>query len=549
MAPPSVVPALSDTTLRERFEQLRKSFGVPFAVVDLGTGELNHVPAAWLPIDLDVALPVLEEIARRGRPAVVEDCAPLLVLAVPLLPDDDLPCSEVAVATFLTQAVADAEHLAAAAKAVRVELETLQHWALTQPIWPPHAVTQLSDSVCRRVSAEAENKKLRTQLTSVSQHLLQTFEELNLLHRINERLSLSMDDHQLLELAVEWLSEVLPAECLLACMFEASPTGIHQLPRQWIYTGECPLPIDELDQFLDRLGPDAKQSMVVLDQDETSSPTWYYSTVREVISVPIRTGNSVIGWLVAINHSPSARRQSNQFGTLETSLLSSVASMVGMHSGNVRLYNDQSTFFESVVRAFSSAIDAKDPYTCGHSERVARISVLIARQLKCSKEQLNSIYLAGLLHDIGKIGVDDHILRKPGELTLEEFEHIKQHPTLGYNILKGVRQLQHVLPVVLHHHEAWDGSGYPGGLVGEEIPWLARIVAVADSFDAMSSDRPYRAGMPAEKLNKIFHSARGQQWDARVIDAFFAVRDEIESVIHLDRKQLSLDVTEWNVIY
>ncbi len=106
-------------------------------------------------------------------------------------------------------------------------------------------------------------------------------------------------------------------------------------------------------------------------------------------------------------------------------------------------------------------------------------------------------------------------------------------------------QLKHVLPVVLHHHEAWDGSGYPGRLQGEETPWLARIVAVADAFDAMSSDRPYRTGMPAGKLNDIFREGAGQQWDPRVVEAFFAVRDEIDAVIQEDREELSLDVEEW----
>jgi putative nucleotidyltransferase with HDIG domain len=198
-----------------------------------------------------------------------------------------------------------------------------------------------------------------------------------------------------------------------------------------------------------------------------------------------------------------------------------------------------------VVRALTSAIDAKDPYTCGHSDRVARLAVCLARQLGCSKEDLNTIYLSGLLHDIGKIGIDDQVLRKPGPLTPAELEHIKTHPELGCRILDGVKQLDKVMPVVRHHHEAWNGAGYPDGLKEEETPLLARIVAVADSIDAMSSDRPYRNGIPDERLDAILRDGAGQQWDSRIVDAVFKVREDLRRICRSERKLLSLDVTRW----
>ena len=142
------------------------------------------------------------------------------------------------------------------------------------------------------------------------------------------------------------------------------------------------------------------------------------------------------------------------------------------------------------MRALTSAIDAKDPYTCGHSDRVARIAVRLAKELGCDAEMLHTLYMAGLLHDIGKIGIDDAVLRKPGKLTEAEFEHIKQHPELGYRILADIKQLADVLPAVLHHHEQWDGKGYPFKLAGDQIPLIARIVAVADAYDAMTQRPP-----------------------------------------------------------
>jgi HD-GYP domain-containing protein (c-di-GMP phosphodiesterase class II) len=169
--------------------------------------------------------------------------------------------------------------------------------------------------------------------------------------------------------------------------------------------------------------------------------------------------------------------------------------------------------------------------------------VLLARKLGCSDKELETIYLSGLLHDIGKIGIDDHVLRKAGKLTQAEYEHIKMHAEIGYRILKDLKQLDQILPVVRHHHEAWDGSGYPFGLAGEEIPFFARIVAVADACDAMSSDRPYRKGMGDDRLDTILREGAGLQWDPRVIEAFFAAREEIRVVGRAQNEQPVAELT------
>ena len=153
--------------------------------------------------------------------------------------------------------------------------------------------------------------------------------------------------------------------------------------------------------------------------------------------------------------------EGDEFGTVEASLLNSVAAILGIHSGNIELYRQQSELLAGVVRALTSAIDAKDPYTCGHSDRVARVAVRLAQELGCDASTLNTIYLSGLLHDIGKIGIDDSVLRKPGKLTDAEYEHIKRHVEIGHQILRDLKKLDDVLPVVLHHHESWDGAGYP----------------------------------------------------------------------------------------
>ena len=176
--------------------------------------------------------------------------------------------------------------------------------------------------------------------------------------------------------------------------------------------------------------------------------------------------------------------------------------------------------------------------------RVARVAVRIAQEMKFDKEMLKTLYLSGLLHDIGKIGINDSVLRKPGQLTDEEYEHIKLHVTIGHKILRDLAKLDGVLPVVLHHHESWDGGGYPAALGGMEIPLAARIVAVADAYDAMSSDRPYRKGMPDEKIDKIFRSGAGQQWDPDVVDAFFRARDDIRQLVATEHDDIPPELPE-----
>ena len=238
-----------------------------------------------------------------------------------------------------------------------------------------------------------------------------------------------------------------------------------------------------------------------------------------------RSGDKLLGHLAALNHVDDL-----EFGTVEASLLNSVAAILSIHSSNIELYRQQRELLEGIIRALISSIDAKDPYTCGHSDRVARISVRLAQQLKCEPSLVEAIYLSGLLHDIGKIGIDDAVLRKPGKLTDEEYEHIKTHVTVGHRILRDLRKLDEVLPVVLHHHESWDGKGYPRRLGPEEMPLSARIVAVADAYDAMASNRPYRQGMPMEKIESIFRSGAGQQWDPAIVEALMDALDDIQQI-------------------
>ena len=174
-----------------------------------------------------------------------------------------------------------------------------------------------------------------------------------------------------------------------------------------------------------------------------------------------------------------------------------------------------------------STIETRDPYTRGHSERVARFAERLGQELRLSEEFCKRLNLMGLLHDVGKIGVSDAVLRKPGRLTDEEFAEIRQHPDQAWVILHELESLHYVLPGVEHHHERYDGSGYPDALAGKEIPLAARILSVADAYDAITSDRPYRKGMSQDKAEAILHEGAGTQWDPQVVEAFFRIMPEI----------------------
>jgi HD-GYP domain-containing protein (c-di-GMP phosphodiesterase class II) len=182
--------------------------------------------------------------------------------------------------------------------------------------------------------------------------------------------------------------------------------------------------------------------------------------------------------------------------------------------------------FLGTVKALAAAIDGKDPYTRGHSERVARVSVAIAQRLDLSDDECEKIRVSALLHDVGKIGIDDSILKKPSALTDEEYEIMKQHPQKGFKILSQIPAITEFLPGMYMHHEMVNGEGYPQGLTGDQIPLMGLIVAVADTFDAMTTDRPYQQAMKFEDAVARIQSFVGTRYDARVVAAFTAACDE-----------------------
>lgn len=189
-----------------------------------------------------------------------------------------------------------------------------------------------------------------------------------------------------------------------------------------------------------------------------------------------------------------------------------------------RLYRRESEI-KSALTALISALDAREPYTKGHSGRVAEYAAALAKQLGTGSEECQKLYMAALLHDIGKIGVPDSVLLKEGKLTDEEFAVMKQHPVIGERLLAPVEFLVELLPAIRNHHERHDGRGYPDKLVGGGIPFFARCIAVADAYDAMTTDRPYRKALTSQEARAELLRLRNVQWDAAIVDAFLIILD------------------------
>ena len=256
--------------------------------------------------------------------------------------------------------------------------------------------------------------------------------------------------------------------------------------------------------------------------------------VHSLILVPLVRGEHHFGWLLAVNRRPGSRQSDatgvtlpghDEFGTVEVGMLQSAAVLLTTHAHNAALFREKEELLVGTIKSLVRTLEARDAYTRGHSDRVAAVARIIARELGYSDSRIERLHLTGVLHDIGKIGVPDQVLNKPGRLNDEERDAIQLHPEIGYEILRSIPSLEDVLPGVLHHHECLDGTGYPHGLMAEEIPLGARILAVADAFDAMTSDRPYRAGMPVDRAIGILTDGAGRQWDADIVAAFLSQKE------------------------
>jgi len=366
--------------------------------------------------------------------------------------------------------------------------------------------------------------QLAVECDTLADELTRTFEELYCLRQIAGEVS-ACDVSQSLPSAAEQflpgLREILSAKT--AVLFSESVSRMSPClhgrttsePPVIVQSGSPPVTLKAVRNLVQQLCRLSSNDAVVFNSGSTLDGVELETTAKNLVAVPLVHQQSRYGWLMTIDRQPES--SSGDFGSREVNLLTTAASMLAGHARNVELFRAEERLRTGVIEAITGALDARDPYTCGHSRRVAQLAVQIAKKLGVAAEPRKQLYITGLLHDVGKIGVPDAILLKPDKLTDEEFEVIKRHPSIGHQILSPLEPLRYVLPGVLYHHERIDGRGYPHGLSGDKIPLDARILAVADSFDAMTSNRAYRSGMPPEQAIGILADDEGRQSDPEIV--------------------------------
>ena len=497
---------------------LREEFSIPFSFYDGSTGEpLDDRHAGEAPSSHPGELPAeVLAIAARGRPHVSLGSNEHFRLVLPIQEGDG---------TMLI-AIGDLPALAQSHQAARLEQARLQKW-----LQAVHSRLSFpGDTTHSPRNDQAHLQQFKT-LLEASRELTDLLGDLKSLGESNT------DPGRILQR----VAVVLPVETLIWVPAQADETVAIEGDR-------CLSAREgrELARWLAKSPDWDRSGCLLVNQAASSGLGARFPGIINLMALSGDDRNSS-GCLIALNktetmaarsersaaptHPPRADRPAIvPFRHIDVALLKPFASLLGLQSRSSRRQSQVQELFAGLISSLTAAIDAKDSYTCGHSERVARIAVELGRELSLSESELGDIYLAGLLHDIGKIGIPDSLLGKRASLTSEEFLQVSQHVLIGCRILEGFGGISHLLPSVLSHHERYDGAGYPHGLKGEAIPLLARILAVADCYDAMSTARPYRAALARDQIEETLAQGRDSQWDGEVIDAFFRARERIYAI-------------------
>ncbi len=342
--------------------------------------------------------------------------------------------------------------------------------------------------------------------------LSQSYETIDLLYTLGRSMRDLSEPEAFVEMLSARLHETLPFEWLVVQLL-SHPRSLGPLSGRGSAHGRCPLSTEARARLADRVSADLQRERrtLVLSVEEAGD--------ARVMAQGVYIGDMLVGMMACGDR----KGDDPQVSSYDMQLIEAAAAFAGAFLENARLYRDQRAMFLGSVRALSAAIDAKDRYTQGHSERVAHLGALLARSMNDPTLPADRVHLSGLLHDVGKIGVPEAVLCKAGRLTDEEFAQIKRHPQIGHDILNGIPLLADVLPGVLHHHERWDGKGYPHGLSGEAIPLIARVLGIADTFDAMSSNRAYRPALPRARVLEEIERCAGGQFDPTLARRFITL--------------------------
>lgn len=364
----------------------------------------------------------------------------------------------------------------------------------------------------------------------MSDILKKKFKQLNTLMELSSLINSTLDTREIRRRAIEAATRLLNAET-------GSLILIDQKSGELFFEVALGDKGDSLKEIRLRKGEGiagwvAENGESIIIYDVQSDPRFFKTadekstfTTRNMICVPVKTKDKILGVLEVIN------KKNGVFDEDDKEALIALANQVAIAIENANLYHELKETFFSTAEALAEAIEKRDPYTGGHTKRVMNYSLAAGKALGLSKDELDNLRLTAILHDVGKIGVRDDVLLKEGQLDPNEFKKMSMHTKFGFEILIHVKQLKDVIPGAQGHHERFDGKGYPDNLSGKQIPLSARIIAVADTFDAMTTDRPYRKALSFETAFEELRKNSGTQFDGEVVEAFIMAWEQGEIVV------------------
>jgi len=353
---------------------------------------------------------------------------------------------------------------------------------------------------------------MEQELQSLSEQLANTYEELSLIYQISSGMRVNRHASEFFKQTCQGVLEVMNVRAIGVALQADGPQR-----SEPIMYGPLQMPAPLLHRLCNHLLPtlrERKAPLLLNDLKDDRSFFWLTDHARQLLAVPLQRQEQILGCLFVLD------KDGGEFDSVDSKLLNSIANESAIYLENSMLFADVHGLMMGLLHSLTSAVDAKDAYTCGHSERVALLARHLALEIGLSDAEVEQIYMAGLLHDVGKIGVPESVLQKTGRLTPDEFEQMKKHPQIGARILSDVKQIKAIIPGVLHHHERYDGKGYPGGLAGNDIPLMGRIICLADCFDAMTSNRTYRKALPLEVALTEIRRCSGTQFDPTLAEVF-----------------------------
>ncbi|MEX0744382.1 MAG: HD domain-containing phosphohydrolase [Phycisphaeraceae bacterium] len=428
----------------------------------------------------------------------------------------DAPAAPVLAALLLGPALLDAEQFHLACQHAELDVTATRKRVDRARLVGPAEARRLAMTLRWMGQDVAEADRRGRELQGLSTELADSYEELSLLYKLSSNMTVNQAPDAFLTDACHELQQVAGLRWMALQLIENEPR-LEDLAGELFRAG----PIDADTAVMKRIGTalmerlgDDRRPIVVDDAGSLRIPG-LTDLAQSLLVVPLHADRRLLGILIG-----GDKLDGQHLGSVDSKLCSSLANSLSIFLENMMLYEDMQSMFIGTLHALTAAIDAKDSYTHGHSERVAMMSRKLAEAAGLDEATCERIYLAGVVHDVGKIGVPEAVLCKPGRLTDEEFELIKLHPEIGGRILQDIRQMSDLIPGVLYHHERWDGRGYPHGLKGEGIPLFGRILGLADAFDAMSSNRTYRRALQPDEVLKEMHRCAGTQFDATLVELF-----------------------------